>query len=306
MIPKSIDGVKTDVVERQFSCLTELLPPLWVVAPEEKERECTEKRCEIWRPTPGGVSVSHYSVTAGTIACWVWKGARKKPLILSNWHVLAGSNEAKRGDEIYQPGCYDIKRRGFDYHECLWGKLYWYVPLQFKKIQNHGCKVTKAEVLLHNWLADVFRRKTWIMAEPKNRVDMALAEPNPNVGMMFEIVDTGYVTGVYNETDWQKLIGTEVQKSGRTTCVTRAVITDYPMTLYVNYGRFGFAIFENQIAFRNPSGEQVIGGGDSGSLLATYPDNEACGLCFAGSWDGKMGVANHIDDILKYRIYFVW
>ena len=306
VIPRSIDGAKTDVVEREFSCLTELLPPLEDVTPESQEQECTEKRCEIWRPTPGGVSISHYTVTAGTLACWIWMKNRNTPMALSNWHVLAGSNEAQKGDRIYQPGTYDIKRKNLEWSKCVWGELYFYVPIKFRGVKNGGCPITHGEVSLHNWLADILGRKTWVMAEPKNRVDLAVAVPNSDVGAVLEIIDTGIVTGVFNETRPEKLIGIEVQKSGRTTCVTRGIVTDYPLTLYVNYGYYRLATFENQIAFRSPREEKVIGGGDSGSLLGTRSDNEATGLCFAGSSDGLMGVANHIDDILKYGIHFEW
>ena len=62
------------------------------------------------RPAPGGVSVAHYKVTAGTLGCLAV--GRSSPrnsrlLMLSNNHVIANSNNAAYGDCICQPGPYD-------------------------------------------------------------------------------------------------------------------------------------------------------------------------------------------------------
>ena len=58
------------------------------------------------RPAPGGVSVGHYAITAGTLSTRVFDSLGRK-LILSNNHVLANSNNAQIGDPILQPGAYD-------------------------------------------------------------------------------------------------------------------------------------------------------------------------------------------------------
>lgn len=55
-----------------------------------------------YRPVPGGVSVGHFRITAGTVGCLVRKG--RQLFILSNNHVLANSNNARPGDPILQPG----------------------------------------------------------------------------------------------------------------------------------------------------------------------------------------------------------
>lgn len=55
-----------------------------------------------YRPAPGGVSVGHYKITAGTIGCLVRSGNLQ--FILSNNHVLANSNDAQNGDAVVQPG----------------------------------------------------------------------------------------------------------------------------------------------------------------------------------------------------------
>lgn len=58
------------------------------------------------RPAPGGVSVGHYAITAGTIGCWV-EDRRGQVCILSNNHVLANTNRASPGDAVLQPGRFD-------------------------------------------------------------------------------------------------------------------------------------------------------------------------------------------------------
>ena len=86
IVPQAVDDVKTDVLE------TGLITALQ--APTEK-----------WRPAPGGVSIGHINITAGTLGCLVLKGGEL--FILSNNHVLADSNQGKKGDAIIQPGKHD-------------------------------------------------------------------------------------------------------------------------------------------------------------------------------------------------------
>ena len=85
-IPAEVDGVPTDVVA------TGTLRALQ--APTGR-----------FRPAPGGVSIGHRDITAGTLGCLVRKGG--VTYILSNNHVLANSNAASPGDPILQPGPYD-------------------------------------------------------------------------------------------------------------------------------------------------------------------------------------------------------
>ena len=61
------------------------------------------------RPCPGGFSIGHTAITAGTFGCVVeFTYAGRTTLgILSNWHVLCGKS-GESGDLIVQPGVYDI------------------------------------------------------------------------------------------------------------------------------------------------------------------------------------------------------
>ncbi|MBF4510600.1 MAG: hypothetical protein ISP10_09020, partial [Aeromicrobium sp.] len=86
VVPREIDGVPTDVVA------TGPIRALGI-------------HVERMRPAPGGVSVGHHRITAGTLGCVVRRGDER--LILSNNHVLADSNDAGLGDAILQPGPID-------------------------------------------------------------------------------------------------------------------------------------------------------------------------------------------------------
>ena len=55
------------------------------------------------RPAPGGSSVGHTDITAGTHGCLVVR-TNNHLCCLSNNHVLANSNSASNGDPIIQPG----------------------------------------------------------------------------------------------------------------------------------------------------------------------------------------------------------
>jgi hypothetical protein len=79
-----------------------------------------------YRPAPGGSSVGHTRITAGTLGCLVTRSNRHL-CILSNNHVLASSNNARPGDAIVQPGPID---GGRDPRDRI-GTLEQFVPIQF-------------------------------------------------------------------------------------------------------------------------------------------------------------------------------
>lgn len=59
------------------------------------------------RPLRPGVSIAHVDVTAGTLGAFVVRtggGSDDARYVLSNYHVLAGSPEARAGDVVVQPG----------------------------------------------------------------------------------------------------------------------------------------------------------------------------------------------------------
>jgi endonuclease G len=87
--------VPTDVVSRKFK-------PEYIIVPEP-EKDYRKQRQQIISP---GLSVSHPTVSAGTIGCIVYDQKSGRPYILSNWHVLQGPR-GSIGDAILQPGMAD-------------------------------------------------------------------------------------------------------------------------------------------------------------------------------------------------------
>lgn len=58
-------------------------------------------------PLVGGVSVGGPHGQAGTLGAVVWDETDGSPCILGNWHVLAGSTSAEKGQPCFQPALYD-------------------------------------------------------------------------------------------------------------------------------------------------------------------------------------------------------
>ena len=93
----------------------------------------------------------------------------------------------------------------------------------------------------------------------------------------------------------EAVLGQRVQKYGRTTSLTKGKITQINATVKVGYSS-GTAVFVDQIIVE--SKKPVIKGGDSGSLLVTDAGRNPVGLLFAGNANGKLAVANDIDEVL--------
>jgi len=130
-----------------------------------------------FRPAPGGVSIGHYSITAGTLGCLVKKN--NKLYILSNNHVLANSNDAAIGDDIIQPGSYD----GGQLPDDKIAELSEFVQIQFAGPGVDPCGVGNAVASFMNVFAKMLGsgtrlQSTRIQAED-NLVDCAIAAPMP-------------------------------------------------------------------------------------------------------------------------------
>ncbi len=102
LIPKSfkINGkeVSTDVIQRKYTVEFKLI----------KEVSTNERKSRM-DPMVPGISISNVKGSAGTIGCMVYDKDTGSPYILSNWHVLHGSN-GEIGDDIVQPGPHDDNR----------------------------------------------------------------------------------------------------------------------------------------------------------------------------------------------------
>ena len=128
-----------------------------------------------FRPAPGGVSIGHFRITAGTLGCLVKKN--DKLFILSNNHVLANSNEADIGDAILQPAPDDGGQNPQD----KIGELSEYIPIQFDEGISL-CPFARSLVGVLSGLAAMTGSKTRLKTILKrqaedNLVDCAIAEP---------------------------------------------------------------------------------------------------------------------------------
>jgi len=229
--------------------------------PQAGDRNDPDPRAS-WRPAPGGVSVGHFRVTTGTLGCRVLYGSRGWPMILSNNHVLANATSgrdrrARRGDPIYQPGPYD----GGSHRDRL-ATLYRYVPLALYRA-DRGFPGNGRD----------------------NLVDAALARPLSPAALDPEILGIGPVEGAGEAT-----LGLEVQKSGRTTGLTRGRVITLHATVRVHYDAGRMGQFTGQVITTAMSE-----GGDSGSLVLDR-DRRAVGLLFAGS--SQVTVASPIQTVL--------
>ncbi|MGS1009900.1 hypothetical protein [Achromobacter anxifer] len=219
------------------------------------------------RPAPGGVSVGHVNVTAGTLgsrtigltAPWT-----NRHLILSNNHVLANSNAGRVNDSIIQPGAADGGRHPADQIAVL---ARW-VPISFGGAAN---------------FVDAAFGWAW-----HERIR----------GEQY------YLSGgraAYYRTGTAPLaasLGLIVGKSGRTTGLTQGRVTQIGVSVNVNYGGGRVALFRNQIAIQSVNANPFSAGGDSGSLIWHWATGvRPVGLLFAGG--GGTTFANPIGAALS-------
>lgn len=253
------------------------------------------------RPCPGGISIGHLDITAGTLGCWVGKDG--SPVALSNNHVLANSNSAELGDEILQPGPYDGGRLGQDEI----GDLLNYVKINFpddddddkkKKFSNQLWKVWKwpANMLakLVNCpfqLVVVDTRLNKLIEQPDpNLVDAAICAPHNYADVDDSIFDIG---DIYGLTDFE--LGDDVHKSGRTTEHTYGLVTGVNTMAYVQYGEGKVALFDDQYEIVGEGGS-FSAGGDSGSAVLRS-DGYLGGLLFAGG--AGVTIVNRITNVFQ-------
>lgn len=138
------------------------------------------------------------------------------------------------------------------------------------------------------------KKSSDLIPGPEITIDAAIAKPTSTDIVSNEIKDIGVVRGVVDPE-----IGMDVFKSGRTTQLTQGVITDVNAALAINYPQ-GRLNFNDLIFFKGA--EPLVMGGDSGSLLITYVEEEpyAVGLVFAGpsSPPYNYGVACKIENVI--------
>jgi hypothetical protein len=267
-VPETMDGIPTDVIQtgrfRVFAVRTDRV-----------------------RPAPGGVSIGHRDITAGTLGCLVKKNGVIH--ILSNNHVLANSNSASNGDAILQPGPHD----GGKYPDDHIANLTDFVPISFSGGGGDtpsGCGLANGVANLLNGIAGMMgsdaRLKAISTQATDNLVDAAIAHPLNDSDVSEEILEIGTITGTASgELDMA------IKKSGRTTEFTTGVIEQVDVTVDVQYGAGQIARFADQL-LAGPMSQ----GGDSGSAVLNN-DNQLIGLLFAGS--DQSTIVNRIENVFS-------
>jgi hypothetical protein len=254
LVPQNLNDIRTDVI--QVGDLRALQTP-------------TDR----WRPAPGGVSIGHYSITAGTLGCIVRDRDSGERLILSNNHVLANSNNANIGDAILQPGPVD----GGSVSSDTIASLLRFIPIEYTTSPG-TCSLANIYATLGNIIAIILGSShrlnvSSINSQAVNKVDAALARPKLDSDLLDEILNIGTISGVR-----EAELGMPLRKSGRTTGFTTDQVQVLDATVNVSYGAGLTATFEEQIV-AGPMSQ----GGDSGSLVVHGDSQDAVGLLFAGS-----------------------
>jgi hypothetical protein len=225
-----------------------------------------------WRPAPGGVSIGHYAISAGTLGVVVKDNATAEKLILSNNHVMANSNDAETGDAILQPGPYD----GGNLSDDTIAHLLRFIPIRYTT-DSADCPISISVANIANFLARVLGSNHRLVATRQdteaNMVDAAIARLVEPEIVSDDILSIGQITGTK-----EAELGMAVRKSGRTTGYTTGTIELLDATVNVSYGTGRTAVFEGQIVT-----SAMSQGGDSGSLLVDTNESLAVGLLFAGS-----------------------
>lgn len=288
VVPREVEGQSTDVVAFAEPPKIRPLPATdTLAAPFVGTRENTRRE----RPCPGGFSVGHTKITAGTLGCWVKDGAGNW-VLLSNNHVLANSNEAVEGDAITQPGPHDLDGVTTDPGN-------WIARLRNFAIINHGgglpggCSIPGA---------GLFQAKPQggVEQPEANLIDAAIADPFGGDGNAVNpaIFEIGVPTGMR-----PPQVGEAVHKQGRTTEYTEdEAIEAVDLSVQVGYGTFQ-ALFVEQgliVSDSNPFSQP----GDSGSAIVSKVDGALVGLLFAGGTleDGRDAtifcLIQHVQSIL--------
>ena len=266
MVPVRIDDIPTDVVQ-------------------SGRIRALQSHTARYRPAPGGVSIGHRDITAGTLGCLVTKNGER--LILSNNHVLANSNDAQVGDPILQPGPIDGGRFPADHIADLAD----FVPIKFNQPEPPSdCSTARAVIAVLNGICRAISSRTRYqivrVQSEENLVDAAVARPLDAADVVDEILEIGSITDVA-----QAGLGTSVQKSGRTTEFTTGQILQIDVTTDVDYGAGRIARFTDQL-LAGPMSQ----GGDSGSAVLDDEDR-LVGLLFAGS--DNTTVINRIEHVFS-------
>ncbi len=226
------------------------------------------------RPAPVGFSVGHPNITAGTYGARVQDGSGNV-YMLSNNHILADINSASIGDPTLQPGPTD---GGSDPGDRI-AELADYEPIDFSNDNVMDAAISQA-----------LNPDSLSVSTPS---DDGYGTPSSTPLTLDSDGDGNVDSGV---------VGTAVQKYGRTTGLTSGEVSEINVTTEVCY------VCANPLCTQCSQSATMVDqiavtpgdfsdGGDSGSLIVTNDgNNQPVALLFAGSDTRTLG--NRIDLVL--------
>ena len=219
------------------------------------------------RPAPGGFSVGHFRITAGTIGCYCVGNSpprNSRLMALSNNHVLANVNAGVFGDCVVQPGPYDGGKCPADQIAILER----FVPINFAAGASN--------------VVDCATAWCW-----PDRVRRELAYRSGGAINYFRIGSVPIAPAL------NMIVG----KTGRTTQLTVGRITGVGVAVNVNYGAGRVAHFVDQISIQSVNANPFSAGGDSGSSIWTWnAARSPVALLFAGG--GGVTFANRMTRVV--------
>ena len=233
------------------------------------QQPCSVDRQRHHEPAPCGVSVGHVAITAGTIGAVVRDSGRTD----NGRRYILSNNHVLANSNAAQAGDAIFQPGPLDGGTPAGnriGQLTRFAPIKFG-------------------------------ATDENKVDCAIAEV-PTDAVLGDVCSIGPIGGPVQPTR-----DTAVWKHGRTTGLTRGVITDVDADIRVSFGDAGVALFVDTVAVRGlPPTTPFSDGGDSGSIILDRPQNRACALLFAGADGADVTFANPIRAVLgRLRVRLV-
>jgi hypothetical protein len=198
------------------------------------------------RPLKPGLSIGHFRVTAGTLGAFVRDRKSGATMLLSNNHVLANENRARRGDPILQPGAFDGGTRDAD----RVGRL---------------------------------ARSVKLRKDVPNLLDAAVAHLDEGIKFNARtLTGLGRLAGLGDEFLDE---GAAVSKLGRTTGATGGKVLTFELDYLIVHFDLGYLQFDGQVEIEGAGADPFSLGGDSGALVVDDA-RKAVALLFAGSDQG--------------------
>ncbi|MDX2162477.1 MAG: hypothetical protein SF162_14215 [bacterium] len=322
VIPRDLDGIRTDVLEVGYLRAQE--NPLNAQAVTARDR---------FRPLiPSGVSIGHRGITAGTLGTIVKDKRTGEALILSNNHVLANSNDAMVGDAIVQPGPMDGGKDPAD----VVARLERFVRLRYTDETDSappvntnpgggtpppgpnpgtgtpgtssGCDLLSVLITLANALAAILgsqnrvtvtKPQTTAQTVPMAQTESGLSVPASSGLAVAQAVPTNTVDAALARPLDPALFVDEVRNIGIVNATKAPAlgmrVRKYGRTTEYTEGTINLLNATVDIGYSTARGQktarftgQVIAtamsqGGDSGSLVVDAAEQKAVGLLFAGS-----------------------